>query len=476
LAATLAALFILLALALYHPIIDGDVFFYLSLGREILRTGALPPVDPFLYSITQWNITHEWLAYLVYYSAWTQLGFFGVYIVSALPWFSIFGFLSVTAVRKQVSGVIFCLLLLVAGFICAQRFIDRASLVSDALTAALACYLLFSPKISRVMGWILPAIFCFWINWHPGFLAGLTLLAGFVIIKRTGLLVFLYCLVACCVNPAGLQGVFYPFMSTASTDWEIFRKINFEWMPSFQQPMIGSKEVQVFIGLAAVTLIFMIRATLKEKHKMWLSWLVASMLGYLVQDAVRFLPTAALGCLVLFIYSWTIAPIAFSKWRQMQEQIIGQGLVLVAALGLSVFVLNNGYSPTSGPREVRLGLDEPSFPVAALDFIQSKKLEGRFFNQYEWGSFLIWSLDKKSNLFIHTHVDNPHFLQDEYYGISSSPEKFIQTVSQKQIDYFLLDSKIFLLKPQPGILDSLKGWKVLYQDQVATLWGRADRN
>ena len=469
---TLAMLFVLLALALFHPILDGDVFFYLSLGREILRTGNIPAEDPFLFSITQWNVTHEWLAYLAYFGAHFFFGFLGIYFLSALPWFFIFGYLVWLGLREKISGTLLCMLLLLAGAVSSQRFIDRASLVSDALIIALTCYFLFKDKIERPMTWILPLIFLFWVNWHPGFLAGLILFAGFVVIKRTSLGIFCATLFACLINPTGWRGALYPILSTASPDWGIFRRINYEWMPSFHQPMLGTQEVQIFLVLAFLTLSLMIRTALRSSTKMWMAWYVAAVLGYLVQDAVRFLPTAALGCVALCLYCCKLAPLPTMK----RFEVVGQGLILCASLLGCFWISGNGYSATSGHRDLRLGLEESSFPTGALEFIQTKKIEGRFFNQYEWGSFLIWNLDKKGSLFIHTHVDDPHFLLDEYYGISGSESKFNQTINKDRIDYFLLDSKIFNLQPRPGILLFLQGWKILYQDSVSTLWGRADRN
>ena len=95
-------LLFLLVLALIFPIQDGDVFFYLSLGRKLFENGSLPDKDPFLYTIQDWTIYHEWLSYVLYYSAYLISGFAAVILFKTFLWLC--GFLTIlrTGIKSKV--------------------------------------------------------------------------------------------------------------------------------------------------------------------------------------------------------------------------------------------------------------------------------------------------------------------------------------------------------------------------------------
>jgi hypothetical protein len=189
---------------------------------------------------------------------------------------------------------------------------------------------------------------------------------------------------------------------------------------------------------------------------------------YLAQNAARFISTSALGFLLLSIYAIHIKGFRLSE---RANRWASRGLAVIFVM-TTVMISRFGYPSSAGHQYPGTGIDPASFPVGALEYIKKNNLEGRFFNQYEWGSFLIWSLDGRENLFIHTHVDDPNFLTGAYYGTGRSYEQFKTTVERHNIQYFLLDGPTARRNPPIELIKFLADWKILYQDRTSVLWGR----
>ena len=176
--------------------------------------------------------------------------------------------------------------------------------------------------------------------------------------------------------------------------------------------------------------------------------------------------TSALGfSLVIFAtlrsISWTTP-----KWFEKGSKVIFP----IGLLGLIVWILNFGYRPASGRREFGVGVDFPSFPAKAVDYIKDHHLKGRFFNQYEWGSYLIWTLGFEKSFFIHSHIDNPLYFRDDYYGMSRSQDFFDKAVKKYEINYFILERSRLATNPPPAILNYLNRFKLIYDDGLTVIY------
>src|SRR5580692_2561872 len=93
-----AALAVILWLGWFSPeIYDSDFWWHLKTGQYIVQTHRLPTPDPFAFTTASagefypgeattryFNLTHEWLAQVMFYLVWRIGGFAGVAVFRAL--------------------------------------------------------------------------------------------------------------------------------------------------------------------------------------------------------------------------------------------------------------------------------------------------------------------------------------------------------------------------------------------------------
>jgi hypothetical protein len=107
------------------------------------------------------------------------------------------------------------------------------------------------------------------------------------------------------------------------------------------------------------------------------------------------------------------------------------------------------------------------FPVAAVDFIEQAELaNGRVYNTYEWGGYLIWRhipvfIDGRAELY-----GNDFFLY--YLQTIRLSEQWRQPLDEWAIDYVLLKQN----SPLATLLITSGEWREAYADQVARVFIR----
>jgi len=168
----IAALGFVVTLSLF-PIQSEDLFMYLALAREYFRNGSFPSSDPFLLAETNsWTILHQWLSYILFYGIYS-LGGYAAIIVTKVA--LILGTLSIPLlwVRKNWAAVFFwSLSVLIGALAMSFRLVERTSIFSDIFVTLIIGILIKEIESPSRWKYILPLIFLFWVNLHPGFPTG----------------------------------------------------------------------------------------------------------------------------------------------------------------------------------------------------------------------------------------------------------------------------------------------------------------
>lgn len=473
-----SAFFFLLSTALIFPIQDGDIFMYLAIARESLALGQIPTLDPFLYTIRDWHILHEWLSYFLWYGAYGVGGYTGVILFNAGLWIFTFFWIPFQNGLRKSTGPLNLLILFLAAKACSHRFIEKSSLFSDLLSVVVLCALMQKNSPWKKWRWVFPILFLLAVNLHPGFVIGLALLWIYLFFeiftqmkwpqKEILQTIFLSTL-ACLVNPLFVQGILYPFHTVLKEDWDIYRKINFEWLPTFTSTFVNTWEVRSLIVLIILIAGLLILETLRHGKKTLFVWSVFGVFLYLAISANRFITTSSLGFSVLGVFLGN----DYLKIKNLKIKNLKINNVLTMGIGIFFFagavsILNRGYSTAAGPRKFKFGVDEMMMPVAGAHALklrlQSDNEYGRIFNDFGWGSYLAWELNISNSLFIHGHIDDPQFLNENYYSIGHSQEDFDQTMMKHQIRYLFLDIEKLRGNPPPKLLSFLGDWDLVYRD------------
>ena len=458
--------------AVFFPIRSDDVFMYLALGRRMFN-GGIPATDPFLFSMPNyhWHVLHEWGSYFFYYAAYLVGGFSGVIALKAL----LIGLMVFVAgfplIRKR--SFLLIPLIILALYPGAERFEEKASLFSDLFTLLLIRVLL-SQNISRKL-WLIavPILFLLWSNLHPGMPLGFVIFGLVLAVKifqhdfvraklwSQSLALSVIC---CLANPLGLEGFLYPFEKVFSPDWQIFRKLFFEWRPTFTPGFSTSFEV---ITLVAVWIVVAVVLLMNRRKKPILEFIFFALMVYLGTDAIRFMMLASLGSLL--IVSKFIAQIHFeAKYDRAGWLCAG-----ILQLSLLLMICFNGYPTFNGTLFPGTGVNEDLLPVKAADFIEQANWPGNMFNETNWGSYFAWRWDGQRKVFYHGHIDDPTFLDRTYMDAYRSPEKFDKLMHDYNIQIFVTTPQK-LIAENPRSIQNLirhvdKDWKIAYFDPAAAV-------
>jgi hypothetical protein len=149
--------------------------------------------------------------------------------------------------------------------------------------------------------------------------------------------------------------------------------------------------------------------------------------------------------------------------RQSPNTLPGVGKVinLVIILILATVAVGRAYW-LSTPEKVYAEL-----PQNAIIWVKANHPEGRMFNSYNWGGYLMWTLPEYS-VFIDGRAD---LYGDELMGA------WWEVVNGSEKGFALLDKwqvKFVLLEPGWPVLQKLptQDWQLLYKDNQAIIYGR----
>jgi Flp pilus assembly protein TadD len=403
LAAGIPAVALVLALS---PIHDSDVWTHLALGREMVRRGAFPATEPFVFpgaALPYYNT--EWLFDLVLYLAHAAAGVAGVIVLKALVVALVFWLLWKDARlgRRAREGALAVAVpvavLLPAMLIARHRFVERPDIVLMLFLVftiyALNAYL----EEGRRLLYAVPLVQVLWVNMHPStvvgmipFLAALGAGLGVRLAGRwawmgappapdTGRLrtiavVFAAFLGAALLNPYGTDAFTLPFRLV---DLAWFRHEILELRP----PTLTEDPAPfVLVALLALALLATARAwPLREA-------LLAAPFAYLGVSGRRFVFLLAVVAAPILARALRRLAAAVPPWRPVA---VGGAIAAAAAGGVAVVATVAELWPF-GDRTVmtRIGVDAQAVPEGALRYLDAIGVQGRVFNTFHWGGYIEW--------------------------------------------------------------------------------------
>jgi len=285
-------------------LMDPDIWWHLANARTLCTTHQFMHTVPNSFTVAgQPWVNPEWLSELPYWLSYQALGLRGIYLMEWLVMSANLVFLYWRGVRRSNNPG--------AAFYTGALGFVLVSVNSGPRTIAIA-YLAMSSELAILDAvargktrflWLLPPLFCLWINLHGSWLIGMSLLVlyilcgsfrfnkgafqqdAFTAADRNRLLMVLgLCLAALMLNPYGWRLVWNPL------DMMMNQKLNIanvmEWKPLNLSSVAG--------GAAALAMCFMVIANCLNGRK-WRIYELAFIFfaWYAALDHMRFLFLAA---------------------------------------------------------------------------------------------------------------------------------------------------------------------------------------
>jgi hypothetical protein len=489
---------------------DSDTWWHLKTGEYVLQQKKLPVPDQFAWTTylhqeaypgeemtRRFNLTHEWLSQAIMYSAYAAAAFKGL-------------------VGLRVAGLtLFCLL---TGLITWQRTRSfyRSFAVAMATTLVLRHFVADRPQYftyvflattilileSRKRLWLLPPLFVIWANCHAGFVMGWVVMGAYcgesLFFRLRGKpqaderRLWTMCVAAIALS--GLNPNFYNVVPVLryyrqspmqSSIWEWQRPKYWELSP-FTILMYGN---------AALLL-------LRWRKTRPVDWILSFVFSVSALMAIRniFLVGLWAPCMIAtYAPAWSDRKREIGAWAA----VVGIGaagayhlssffaLVFVAAIGAALVLLAIGRYQLAALGIVALLLAAGlrfqivtgngfqfsgamwKYPEKAANFILEHKLQGRIFNTYGQGGYLLWRLWPHQKVFLDGRALNEKVYWDAWRiqmnADNNGGKSGEDLLREYGIDILLIDG----FEPVSGnayylpaaLADpSQKEWKLVYQD------------
>ncbi len=467
-----AALASLLAVTVFatarEGLADPDIWWHLRNAEYLLTNFKLPRVDGFSYTVIghPW-INHEWLAEIPYYLAWRIFGLVGIKTVSLILLESIF--LGLLYLCWQISGnikasAVACVFAVMLGSV---SFGPRTLLFGyDYLLVLLIVLERFRSR-GKAPLWVIPPLFCLWINTHGSWSLGMVTLgiylaAGLVEgqwgrlsatrwsppqLRKLGLTMTLS-VAALFLNPYGYRLVLYPL------DLAFRQKLNIahvaEWV---------SVDFHDFRGKLALILIVALIIGALVSNRQWRLHEAALVLFGLYSGLtyIRFLFLVAIFGAPLLASLLDFIP----QYQREIDKPLANAMIMAAILGFMV----GGYPTTAG---LQKSIDH-DYPTEALPYLKAHPPTGPVLNHYLWGGFLEWN-DRDIPTFVDSRVDI-----FEYAGVF---QDYINLLGLKDPETILdkYGIQYVLFPPGEPLTYTLRldpRWKEVYTGQVSVIFERS---
>lgn len=449
-------------------IAEPDIWWHLGNAKYLLSNHTFPNFDTTCFTTAgaAW-LNHEWLSELIYYAGFRSFGLFGLYLVAAIAHSALLVSVFCISLKRSGDPLAAAVLTEVGAVVGAVGVAPRTQVFGWLCFAAFFAIMLRFRSERRAPLWILPGLFCVWINLHGSWFFGLVVYAIFIaagLVKRdigrlqanpwsvadlkqlatTGLL----SVAALFINPFGYRLVRFPF----------YLMFKVPLMAAYVQefaPVNFHDELGKFVAIILAGIFF---ATFAGK-KQWEigDALLTAFAIYAALTHVRFLLLA--GIILPPILVPQIGYISTYDPTRERRTLNLALLSLTAAFVIAVV-------PSSD--KLQKQIDE-WFPVEAMKFLDAHPQQGRMFNLDSWGGYLQWNVPQVQT-FIDTRVDifqDKGVLQDYLDAtlIKKSPQAVLD---RYQVAYVLYSVNY----PLDIYLSNSPQWERIYADDKAVIYRR----
>jgi hypothetical protein len=154
-----------------------------------------------------------------------------------------------------------------------------------------------------------------------------------------------------------------------------------------------------------------------------------------------------------------------SRWKTIEANLLktdqrlrGAAWTVIGILG-AIFLM---FTPVMHTYD---RFDTAVFPVEALNWLETHPQEGKVFNYFPWGGYLLYRQWPKTQVFIDGQTDfYGESLTREYEQVIGTAQGWKAIMNKYQIEWALIPTTSNLV----SVLSN-DGWETLYQDETATI-------
>jgi hypothetical protein len=384
---------------------DPDLWWHLKTGQYILTHHRLPVPDPFAYTtagatpgyageeqVRRFNLTHEWLSQIAWYSILSGGGFAAVVLWKSLLLTILCGLVGLVVYRRTSSDLWGIAAALTVAWLAIDFDKDRPGILSYVFVAAFVSIFEERRKL-----WLLPVLSLIWANSHGGFFLGWGVCGAYgaeALLRRAPdarrLLIYSgLAILLSGVNPNGFTVISTLLRYRQST----LTATLIEW----SRPDLWGPPYAFDILLYAAVAVLIV-SWKRVRPADWLLFAAFSM--------------AALTAFRNEMLVGIVAPVliaSYFPWRRPLPVLVRYGVTAALLVGIGLGLVHRSF--------FQLRAAEWRYPEGASNFLAANRITVSVFNTYEYGGYLIW---KDQRVFIDGRALSETVF-DEYRRILGSP-------------------------------------------------------
>lgn len=444
---------------------DGDLGRHLTIGNYILHTWRIPTHDLFSHTMSgKRMIPHEWLAELSFAILHTLLGLNGVVLLIAALIATTFTLTYREMLRRNVSHLLAIGITGFAGFTSSLHWLARPHIFTFLFVALWA----YSLENERSKIWIFPLIMLLWANTHGAFIAGFIIWGGHV------------------------AGWLWEYLQKTTT-LESGKKLAFIGMTSFAVSFINPAGWRLWAtSVGYLGNRFLLDQTIEYQSPnfhTWSTWPFLIMISFailVVGRRINLRPHQAIlfaGWTAMSLYSARNIPlfaIVTAPYLGTAIQTIVEKLSILREIDQTISKVENGLRGAVLPLAAVILLavafkmqpstnnqfDPNKFPVKAVDWLQAHPQQGKMFNNFIWGGYLLYRLWPQQTVFIDGQTDfYGEGLTREYTRVMALDESWKEILEKYDVSWVIVPSGKAIIK----VLQEESHWIVVYEDETATI-------
>ncbi len=401
-----------------RTVADPDLGWQLATGRYVIQHHQIPSFDVFSYTAAG----NEWI-----YPPFAGVLFYGLFVAwgyAGISWFSALACVATIALMLRKGSAAAAALAIVAVPIIAIRTTPRADLFTTLLFTAFLGELWLFQRRSQARLWVLPILMLLWVNLHPGFVAGLGLMAAYLLIeglelpfpeRRAAALQRLrsawpwlaLTAAATLINPWGPR--IYAVLLRQNRAIQLHSVFIEEWssiplsLHTLAQAFAWREPESAYWWLVTIAIVVIGLALWRRQPG------VALFTAAAVYLSLRHIRFHGLFAIIAVVIGGTILAEAVRDYRRKSSGLLSPGTrralpglpVIVAVFIAALFALtcvriadltsNRYYVLSSANSQFGPG-ESWWFPERAAAFIEHQDLPGNIFHAYNTGGFLAWRL------------------------------------------------------------------------------------
>ncbi|HKN12845.1 MAG TPA: hypothetical protein VJX68_06570 [Candidatus Binatus sp.] len=475
-----------IAIADIRQLSDPDLWGHILWGRELLAHGSLPANNVYSYTAPGYHwLRHEWLSQILMSSIFDRFGPFGLKLFKFLCTAATISFIVLAESETAAPAGVQALITLVAALILVPSIQFRPHLF-DLLSLSAIIYLLARRnRRGSAPLWIVIPIMAIWSNLHGGFFIGLVAMGvyGAATIledtymgrgQRRGLVILAITAAAAAstlctllIPPARdtwytlIYALLDPTTRSNIVDWKPL-------VASLTTAPAGSLEQKYFATVLLFFAAAIISVILRPKGKDAPLVAVATVLlaaGFAAQRNIAIATIA-----VVPVFANHLGLLLRPREAATAERVrptppagkwIAELLIALVAIGFA------RYSGILKP-----GIDASGNPADAVNFMNRHGLAGNVLADYVWGEFVIWHGGPGTKVFIDSRYDlgyPPQVIAD-FLELDRGKPDAAHTLAAYPTDFVLTRPNY----PEAKVMDSQPDWRLIYSDDVARLYARAN--